>query len=265
MMRRLLKLERATERLEVREAMGKRTAEVGRTRLIPHLAGMGYPRGIWVGNLNWANYSQYVSYSGTPLLGYGSGDIFYVDFVRASSQYMYHADNANFDITGTESWIASADRGLTLGGWFWLNSGASSSNAYGLITKNGDSGQRAYGLYFINAAGNPLCMLTSVDGTATVSATHTTSTTQGAWHFCVGRFDPSTEIKLWIDGVTFTNTTSIPASLFNSTAQLRVGAFDQTAPHYLDGRMAITFIYPHIVPDDLIDEYFDITRGVFGV
>lgn len=178
----------------------------------------------------------------------------YLD-LDGTGDYLSFADHAHFDILGTESYVAGAAQGLTLGGWFWIDTVVLS----GLIGKyNATGNQKAY-----------LLSASSAQTTASVSSGGSVefivagaALSTGAWHFVVMRFDPSTELAIFVDKAKTVNTTSIPASIFNSTAAFQIGAISGAS--VLNGRAALCFACAEVVSDALLDDLFDASEPLFS-
>lgn len=147
-----------------------------------------------------------------------------------------HAASA-YGLTGTETFISSSLRGFTIGGWFWVNS--SPATEAGLISRDGSPGQRGYNVNW-KSANNPQLVI-SVDGTATTLVDAPVSTLS-EWHFIVGRFIPSTEIAVFVDGDKTVNTTSIPASCFVSSQQFEVGRYRNSGVRIIHAKCRDVFI-----------------------
>ena len=64
-------------------------------------------------------------------------------------------------------------------------------------------------------------------GASTATANSPTNLSDGVWHHVVGTYEPSTEVKIYIDGVlAATDNTSVPASLTNdATIPIYIGAY----------------------------------------
>jgi hypothetical protein len=174
----------------------------------------------------------------------------------ASSDQLSAADSAIFDILGTESYFGANMRGLTMGGWFRpldLQSG----NIF-LSCKWGSSAtNRSYSLYH-NSDDAIFGVHDTSDTLFTVTSTGTFAV--GAFRFVVGRFDPSTEIAVFVDGAKTTNTTSIPASLKNSTAGISLGARDDGNNNF-DGQIGICFLAASLLPDAVVTSLYEVSRG----
>lgn len=231
---------------------------------LPGLRGLWYPGSQ---DQTGAIYDQAaqgrtLTYNGNPTLALYNDLVPYEDY-DGTGDYHSRADEAGLDITGTETTIASAQRGLTLGGWFWADS---FSGGPGLLSKFAFTAgnQRAYMLSM--ATGGELVLTISSDGTAANQQTVTSSNvvTTGGWFFAVGRFTPSTEMAVWLNGTKTVFTTAVKASLFNSSAALQLGALD-AGTRLLDGRCALAFLTATVWPDTLIDYLFARSRPLFGI
>lgn len=177
----------------------------------------------------------------------------YFDF-NGSTQYLNRTVEAGFNITGA----------LTLGGWFWAD--ALPAAYRGVFGKWNDVtvNQRSYALY-VNGAGSETLFGVSSDGTAATTASRSMIST-GTWHFLAGRFTPSTEVALFVDGVKYVNVTSIPAAVFDSSAALQVPLITLGGSSaYLDGRAALFWLCADDLSDALIARLWQRGRGYFGV
>lgn len=193
-----------------------------------------------------------------PLSGLGDpiyGEVNGVGYVKMDgASRLVRPDNLLWDITGTEAHIDPVMRGLTLGAWARFDADQQSA----LISKYDPSlNQRAY-LLQRNAADN-MSFVISSDGAAMAFISDTVTLSTGQWYFLVGRFTPSTELAAFVNGAKYTLDTGIPASIFNSTAQLEVGG-NTGSSIYLDGKMAHVFICAMSLSDSIIDNLYQATR-----
>lgn len=183
-----------------------------------------------------------------------TGRFVWVDLVpyaslNGTTQYFSRADEAGISITGA----------LTLGGWFMFDREDTNE---GVFNQLGAAGNRAYGLQKL-LAGNVVRMAVSGDGTALVDA-ETAAVSNGTWYHIVGRYTPSTEVAIFINGVKSVETVSVPAALFNSTAALETGRL-ASAAEYMDGRCALCFLCASALADARIQRLFKLGRLFFGV
>jgi type II secretory pathway pseudopilin PulG len=115
-----------------------------------------------------------------------------------------------------------------------------------------------------NAAGT-LSFAVSVDGTAETTVTSTGTTIPATtWTWVAGRFDPSTELKCWINWESWTNTSSIPASIFDSTSNFVVGSADNPTDA-MTGRTSLVWAAASLVSDSIVNQLFEQSRVAYGV
>lgn len=181
-------------------------------------------------------------------------------FVRASSNYLSRADATPFDILGGESYINTTYQGLTIGAWVKPSSlpGADMT----IAGKWAGSGQASYVL-FLNASDKFEFSITT-DGSTSVTMASTASAVDDTWHFVVGRYTKSTpKLDLFVNTTTYTNSTSVPASIFNSTSAFAIGA-TATPSLYWDGFMSHAFLCAAALSDDMVTAIYNKTKGLFG-
>lgn len=181
-----------------------------------------------------------------------TGLVSYADFIAANSEYFTRADEAGLDITGNLTW----------GGWFRFDA-PSTGAITGLIGKYGAAGQRAYML--LKTAANTLHAYVSVDGTATVNVQSAVTYAASTWFFIVGRYTPSTELAIFINGTWDTNVVAIPAAIFNSNAALTVGSYSVPVANFLDGQGSLFFLCADALSNAIIEMLFRQSRPLFGV
>jgi len=203
-----------------------------------------------------SGHGHHLTYNGNPTYNY-SNLVPYID-LDGTGDSLSRADEADLDITGTESYVAASVRGLTFGGWFWIDSFTPVVNA--LMMKWPAGGNLSYALF---EAGGLYYFIITGDGTTQVTVTSATATT-GAWHFIIGRFIPSTELNLFDNGVKSTNVAGIPASVYSGNGALYIG-WDQADNSYLDGRAALCFLCATWLSDAAIAALYQQTRMLFGV
>lgn len=166
-----------------------------------------------------------------------------------SADCLRRADEAGLDITGV----------LTCGGWFYATDATPGADM-GLFTKWSTLGQRAYALKLLTTG--LVQGLVSSNGTleTTVSSAAVSTAT---WFHVALRYTPSTELSLWVNGVETVNTTSIPASIFSSSAALEIGAFN-AGSSVLDGRSTLGFLCAAALGDTTITTLYQSQRAVFS-
>lgn len=193
-------------------------------------------RGFWpMGPMNETALTLDISSNSRNLTKVGAGaSVAYDDEVAKfipysnfyASQYLYRNDENGLDITGTETSIHSASRGLTIGCWVRIPSTPPAADT-GIIGKYYSTGnQRSYLLYRKTAT-NKYNFIISSDGTNGIAIeSNITPSSSGGWSFVVGKFDPLTEVSIFHNGYWYKNTSGIPSSIFVSTARLEIGSFN---------------------------------------
>jgi hypothetical protein len=180
-------------------------------------------------------------------------------YCDGAGDYLSRASEADLNIIGTEGVIATAWRGLTIGGWFYVASGASPGYLIGKANNTN-------GPYFLYATPGTNVLFRVRDSTDTTnySVAEATVDFRDGWHFIVGRYDPSTEVKIWVDDTTNVNTTSIPASLQSGPDNFGIMG-NGVGTGLLIGYTSFCFLTATILSDDMIDDLYENTRDLFGV
>ncbi len=228
---------------------------------LPGLRGL-WPMSVFASGgdaLDLSGCDKTLTYNGNPTYHYAAlHPHIYFD---GTGDYLSRPDEAHFDISGTESYVAAYMQGLTLGGWFYFNANGASNGAIGKWLTGGN--QQAYLLYRTNT--NVINFLVSYDGSNNSGANSGAYTTIAqTWHFCVGRFTTSNrEAAVWLDehkavatlGVLYT-------SIFNSSAALEIGRGDGSL--YLTGAASLVFLCAAALSDAQIYNVYHQTRALFG-
>lgn len=219
---------------------------------LPGLAGY-YPMGV----RNGVGHAVEHSGTGTNLLQTGTCPTGYDGnaFVQLGNGTNFLGAVTVYGIIGTEAWIDASLRGLTIGGWFMLDT--SPTTQTGLVSKDVASPNRGYvlgltssNLAFFNVSGDGLTSL-SITGTAL---------TVSQWHFVAGRFSPSVELAVFVDSIKSVNTTSIPSSCFVSSQQFEVGRYFAQDARITHAKARDVFICASALSDDLLEQIRDATR-----
>lgn len=197
-----------------------------------------------------------LTYNGNPVYNRYNSLVPYLDF-DGIGDYLSRADETDLDILGTETQYANP--GLTLGCWVrWSALGA----ATGLLSKAASIGTTSF--YLEKLATDTTRLVVSTDGTTLqVSATSAVVTLTTAWYLVIGRFVPSTSVDVYLNNVKTSNTTSIIASIFNSTSAFEIGRALST--NLMTGDIALPFLCATALPDSLVGNIWQQTRYLFGV
>lgn len=228
---------------------------------LPGRVGLWYAGGVQrsTGNIYDAGgQARTLTYNGNPTFNQISTGIAYAD-LDGTGDYFSRADETDLDILGTETIYNSAVRGLTMGGWFYAPS--LPGGDVGLIAKDDGATNRCY-LTFLQATG-AIGSQVSIDGSTMTTVTSTALVTAAQWFFTATVFKPSTSLSNFVNLIKTTNTTSIPASIFNGSSILAVGSLN--GANLFTGRVALCFLCANALPDAMISSLFQQTRGLFGI
>lgn len=189
----------------------------------------------------------------TPLVGY----------LQFDDGVFSHADDARLDILGTETIIDSALRGLTAMCWIYISDLASLDAA--AISKWDAASQDSFRLGIDGGTRWAFFSVESPAGAGAGAATDADTFQDGIWYFLAGRYTPSVSVKVWLDLLTAEDTTSIPASLRNSTDIFRVGhETDALTGQDFNGRLAHPLICAAALPDVVIETFYQMTAPLFA-
>lgn len=250
LLRKIAEIERELGNVRVRPLPRTMGDVVGSYLALPRLRGL-WTMGAADGSDNVNDISggaRHLTKNGTVSLPTYNGFVPYADY-NGTTGYHSRATEAALEITGV----------MTMGGWFWSDSIATQTGLIGKFLAAGN--QRSYWAQFF---GSNFLFSVSLDGTAVVTVTHTATLLTGAWYFCVARYTPSTELKVYVNNVAVTNVTSIPASIFVSTADFTIGAFSG-GTFFLDGRASLGFVCASALSDNLLTALWQQGRSFFGV
>lgn len=239
------------------EIPGRLGAYLSEWAALPMLRGLWAMGAVGAGGiaLDSSPNAQTLSYSANPQYDCYQDIIPYLDF-DGTGDLLSRATEAALAITGTESFVASARRGLTLLAWLWAD-----ANTCAPIGKwNTTGNQRSYAIEL--TAANIWRASVSLDGTAVVSVDSAASTL-GAWHLVALRLDPSTSLDIFVDGEWVSNTTGVPASVFPSSADFTIGGLHGGAS-LLNGRASISALSASYLADARISKLWRWGRAMFG-
>lgn len=151
--------------------------------------------------------------------------------------------------TGLETWVSSSMRGMTLGGWWMIDSLPASQGGlagkFGVITD--------YGYALVVHSSGTIQMIISSTGSNIISATSPVAAT-GQWLFLAGRFTPSTELAAFVNGDKTVNTTAIPASINGSSQAFEAGRFAADNSLIAHCKSRDVFLCASALSDALIEE-----------
>jgi hypothetical protein len=181
-------------------------------------------------------------------------------FSGAANSYLTRADGGagNWaDILGTEAYIIAAQRGLSLGGWFWW--AALPGAGQWIIAKDDVGANRQYAL-LLNA-GNAIQLSVWPGPVSVVSA----ATIVSGWNHIAGLYDQATrDLHVILNGVVTTNAGTAPAALADTGAALTIGA-DGAGANRFTGRASDCFLCAAFLSTNFVRALFHHTKAVCGV
>jgi hypothetical protein len=203
-----------------------------------------------------------LTYNGNPVFGY-DGLAPYCAY-DGTGDYHTRADEAGLDITGTETYVDAAYRGLTMGGWF--NPAAFTAAAVqGLMGKfSAGVNQRSYILRTDPAGGVRFTINNTGAAAGNQTVTSPTAMSINSWYFIVGRFDPGTEIAVFVNGIKETAVAGIHANLFSGASDFDIGG-GGGGVDLSTIKASLCFLCAAALSDAHISSLFQQTRGAFGV
>lgn len=235
-------------------------------------------RGLWTQGqvdyqnpycLDLAGGDYHLDLINAPIFGYdGAAPYIELDGVNQYERRLDGGAGNWADITGGETYVRAAQRGLTLGGWFKFQRLTNQELLIGKST--GVAAASSYHLVFRgDLAGDPIRFVVST-GAAFVSATVTPVVATASWVFVAGRYDPGAELKVYAgigDGSpvqTGTNAVGVPAALPDTASDFTIGSYSGGAS-YLDGRASFCFLCAAMLSDAAIASIYSQTRALYGV
>lgn len=221
-------------------------------------------RGFWLGAHDLA-LQQNFSLGATPFITNDLGGTFkYWRTVAASSEYLYTTDPGNYlRVTGTEAVFGSTLRGLTIGGWFYRLSSATTSQAAAIGKWNPAGSASSYLLYtavsteYVNFAISSTGTSTSKDMSTSVAMP------EDQWVFLCAQFDPSAYCYIWINGTKYSSATTV-SSLHANASYFCAGARDNGGSGYWDGAIGPVFCFATYLDDSYIKKLYYLGRIAFG-
>jgi len=205
-----------------------------------------------------------LTYNGNPT--FNAYDLApYID-LDGTGDYLSRGDEAGLDILGSETYVAAAMRGLTLGAWVWFDNDGLVATEYIISKRDGNAAANiAYSLQRNTTDG---LRIQISSGAAIESQNSTGTMASGGWYFAVGRWQPSTDLSVFLNGVETAAGGSAIAALQNHTAVFQVGGRDDGAggsTSTMDGRVAFAFLCAAALPDITVVSLYERTRRMFNV
>ena len=192
----------------------------------------------------------------SPTFG-GAGRASYVD-LDGTDQYLSRDNTAGerVNITGA----------VTVGGWFWTDTLAYGTTDRGFIGKwNATGDQRSYLVLFNDSSNKAEFSVSRLGTNATVTTISGPVLVASTWYFIVGRFTPSTNVEIYVNGTWYSGGSG-PASIYDCSGDFNIGAFDNgTATTVLNGRANLLLATPAALSNSAVTRLYQRTRGLRGV
>lgn len=241
----------------------------GRSFSVAMSAHLGLPglRGFWPGSgilssgnlVDASGQGRTLTYNGNPTIGLDN-IMPYLD-LDGTGDFWSRADEADLDIVGTEAYIASALRGLTIGAWVNFDNTAAAVEV--IAGKDDNSAGVSYSIQR-DAAGNAIFRVSNTGSSGAIKSVSSAGTLSASkWYHVVGRFVPSESVDVFVDGVLATNTASVYASLFNSASAFVIGAYSG-GTQLMAGKVCLSFLCAAALPDRFIKWVNLETRAMFN-
>lgn len=181
-------------------------------------------------------------------------------FNGGASDYLTLADAGAgdwADTLGTEAYVRAAERGMAIGGWFWV-SALPSASIY-LMAKDDNAAVRQYGLVLTVADQLRFFVF---PGPVLVTTTETIS---AGWNHCVGLYDQSSlDLSVVLNGTVTTNAGAAPAALADTAVAFTIGA-NGAGGNRFTGYGSGCFLSAASVATAKISEIREATKAAYGV
>ena len=222
-------------------------------------------RGIWPmaacdssGNAqDCSGHGHHLGYNGNPVYDYDNLAP-YIAF-DGTGDYLNRADEADLDILGTESYVDGTAQGLTLGGWFYPTETATDE---GLIGKYNIPGNNGYLIQKLSVAPDTVRMVVDNAGLVQSGVLYVTL---NAWNHVVGKFAPSAELYVYVNGIQSDNGVGIPAAIGNNAIAFEISGYNNGISQLLTGYASLCFLCAAALSDTCIQSLFQQQRSLFGV
>jgi hypothetical protein len=196
----------------------------------------------------------------------GYDDLTCFEWFNGTNQWLSRADGgaANWaDITGTETKVFAAGRGLTMGIWvYFMNAAGANAMIIGKWEAVG-SNDRSYRI--MRQATGVIRAIVSVDGTAATVIDSAAAPAINTWTFLAMRFVPSTTLDVYVNTEKTTLAAAVPASIFDGIADFTIASYHNGLGQWMNGRVSLAWLSMSWLSDSIIDALFQQQRAAFGV
>ena len=212
--------------------------------------------------------------SGTiKTIQYDNNIVPYAQFDSAGSAYAFWPEPAAplnpFDIIGDESYVGTGFHGLTMGGWWQVdNLGVVNEVLMAKFLQTGN--QKAYRLQVTSGGTEVVQFTLSEDGNININHNSTFAPTANTWFYAVAWWEPSLIMRIYYalatdnDVASEDKTTSVPATLHDSTGIFSISSQNDGSFAYINGRSSMTFLIRGRIPEIYIKTIFDLTSPLFA-
>lgn len=197
---------------------------------------------------------------------YAAGKIgpYSVNLVKASSQFVDVPSSSSLNITSD----------FTLSAWVNFSSMPTNGDGYEFITKDSNTGGRAYTMDFIvgsvTCGGEINAFRIYINGGGTLSGAGTNqldacvTPTLGAWNLMTAVFDHTAQtLTIYINGTQITQVGSTVTSVPTATSDVNIGAREYSGfQDYFDGKIDDARIYNRALSSSDVTQLFNYTKPV---
>lgn len=165
----------------------------------------------------------------------------------------YVAFNGSTNYARAQAGALKGIGGLTCGGWFQMTDGDALMGVW-------QTAANQVWRLFVNGSAPTFYISSTGANSFTVAAANIVA---GAWNFIAARYIPSTSISIWLNATKTTNTTSIPASLYDSpTASFTIGG-DHAGTNLLTGKASMVWITHDPLLDDYVTLLYQLSKPLY--
>jgi len=157
--------------------------------------------------------------------------------LNGTTQYFTKTDSPFLRVSGTESYIAAAQRGFTVGAWVKVVD----NSAVQMIAEKSSASDFEFHLVLTGQGDGTLTTQFTV-GYPGPQPVVGASIQQGQWSFICGRFTPSLAVEIYVNGAWSSFTTAVHSSIAAGTGNFSFGAAHAAASYFLQGEIGPLFM-----------------------
>lgn len=163
----------------------------------------------------------------------------------------YVAYNGSTNYSHNKSDVLHGANGLTAGGWFLASAGDHLMGIWGE--------EFCWKLY-LDVGVTPYFVV-SDDGSSTYDV-NGLDIDNTKWNHFVGRFDPSNEVAIFVNGVKYSSP-SAPANIHTGLAYFSIGG-EVYNSFWMTGRASNCFVCQAVVPDAQLQILYQMSKNLYG-